>query len=211
MSDNTPGILSLFISSFWITPIKPLVSYLERCHEAHTSEGYMGWMDYLSGINWKNRNLFGRLLEHRTWTYDDCSCIVIGQMTPLCAFLDPHDDFDDSNTPESFRNAKLKFLRSNFVIPVFSEEYDRAMSNLCHIAHGLPNSIINDMLLSLQDDGSTMIKFSWDLFEDVRHWFFTTIMPTLCLTLFTLCRWKALGSSRPISMAQSLSIRSSNW
>ena len=131
----------------------------------------MGRMDYLSGINWKNRNPFGRLLEHRTRTYDDCSCIVVGQVTPLHAFLDPHGDFDDSSTPESFRNAKLKFslARPDFAIPVFGEEYDTAVSNLCHITHGLPNSIVNDTLLSLQDDGSTMINFSWDLFEDVRH------------------------------------------
>lgn len=141
----------------------------------------MGRMDYLSGITWKNRNSFGRLLQHRTRTYDNCSCVVVGQVTPLRAFLEPHGDFDDSNLPGSFKNAKLKFslVRPDIGIPSFGEEYNMAISNLRRITHGLPDSIVDDTFLSLQNDGSTVINFSWDLFEDVRLRYLTTIMPNI--------------------------------
>lgn len=128
----------------------------------------MGRVDYLSGINWRNRNPF-RVLEHLTRTYDDCSCIVVGQVAPSHAFLDPHGDFDDSNPPETFKDAKLKFslVKPDVTAPYFREEFDMAISNVRRITHGLPNITGNDTFLNLRDDGSTMMNFSWDLFEDV--------------------------------------------
>ena len=131
----------------------------------------MGQMDYLSGVNWKNRNPF-RFLEHQMRTYDDCSCVVVGQVAPSCAFLNVHGDFDDSNPPKTFKHAKLKFslVKPDMIaFPCFHEDFDTAISNLQHIAHGLPDSIIDDTFLSLQNDGSTMINFSWDLFKDMSH------------------------------------------
>ncbi len=99
---------------------------------------------------------------------------------PLHAFLNPHGDFDDLSPPETFKNAKLKFslTKPEIAMPHFHEDFDVAVSNLHCITHGLPSTIVDDMLLSLQDDGSTMINFSWNLFEDVSFIFIgTTIMP----------------------------------
>jgi hypothetical protein len=133
----------------------------------------MGRTDYLSGIDWKNRNPF-RLLQHRTRAYDDCSCVVVGRVTPLRAYLDPHGDFDAvSNAPETFGNARLRFslVRPYVTVPYFPEEFDTAVSNICRITHGLPasNCVVDDTFLTHCDDGTTMINFSWDLFEDVSY------------------------------------------
>jgi len=151
-------------------PVDPL----KRFHNSCVSEGaYMGQTDYLSGIDWKNRSPF-RLLQHKMRAYDNCSCVVVGRVTPLQAYLEPHGDFDAlSNAPETFGNARLMFslVRPDVTVPYFPEEFNTAVSNIRCITHGLPasNCVVDDTFLTRCDDGNTMINFSWDLFEDVSH------------------------------------------
>jgi len=123
--------------------------------------------EYLTGIGWKSGNDCYRLY-HSAQTYINDTCIAVGQVSPLGAYLLPQGDFHLEQAPESFRDTKLRFslVRPDDGVRYFRDEFDESILALNSIAFGLPRNKCPNSFVTCDSNGVSM-NFSWNIFEDV--------------------------------------------